>query len=154
MSESEYNIYIVSSQSIEEFAQTIDDTLGIKLLPVSEQKGLHNPTFWVYCFYDNTSPMRVLITDDIYEVTDGDMDFPNYNYRLLVGVHGISAYDEVKMLTPSFARHVFDKLKMLDRYRMMLVRDVDTLIEKHDPAHDPGGDSRPIENGSTADSGS
>jgi hypothetical protein len=130
-----YEIFIDSKQPAEEFAESVGDILGIQFLPVTGEREVFNPEFYLYWFYEESSHMLLSIGTHNF-ITDAELDFPTYHYDLEVGTHGISHDSEKIRLAEIYSRQAFAKLKAARRYRMMLVYDVQILIEKYDPAVD------------------
>ena len=120
---SDLSILIHSSHNnIEEFAQEISKILSITLVRKIQDGEV---------FYEYESPsewMRLWIND--FE-NDMGIPFESYDFVLLLSAWGINGkgYEESSF---QFAKRIFENLKQSENYDLLLVRDVQEVLMRHD----------------------
>ena len=114
------DIFVEADVPIQVFVKEVEMLLGIKLQRISDGED-------VYYEFQN-SP--IIVTVGTHEfVNDRDMNFEDYRYHLSVwGIH-IGDGAAPQKSRDEFACFIFHKLKASQRYRLMLVEDIQMKLE-------------------------
>ena len=118
------DIFVDFPQKIEYLIKELELILALKFELISD--GTDN---W-YEFSNSTITLTVGKHD--FE-NDQDINFEEYPYNLSIRSRNISNEFERKKWCDDFASYVFQKLKSTERYRLMLVDDLQVQLEEFVP---------------------
>ena len=118
------DIFVDFPQEIEYLIKELELILALKFELVSD--GIDN---W-YEFRNSTITLTIGKHD--FE-NDHDIKFEEYPYNLSIRSRNISNEFERKKWCDDFASYVFQKLKSTERYRLMLVDDLQMKLEEFAP---------------------
>ncbi|MEG4960915.1 MULTISPECIES: hypothetical protein [unclassified Microcoleus] len=118
------DIFVDFPQDIEHLIKELEFILALKLELVSD--GIDN---W-YEFRNSTITLTVGKHD--FE-NDKELTFEEYPYNLSIRALNISNELERQKWCDDFASYVFQKLKATERYRLMLVDDLQVQLEEFAP---------------------
>ncbi|CAC5340977.1 MULTISPECIES: hypothetical protein [Planktothrix] len=118
------DIFVDFPQEIEYLIKELELILALKFELVSD--GIDN---W-YEFRNSTITLTIGKHD--FE-NDHDIKFEEYPYNLSIRSRNISNEFERKKWCDDFASYVFQKLKSTERYRLMLVDDLQVQLEEFVP---------------------
>lgn len=114
------DIFVEADVPIQVFVKEVEMLLGIKLQRISDGEE-------VYYEFQN-SP--IIFTVGMHEfVNDRGMNFEDYRYHLSVWGLNIGDGAAPQKSRDEFARFIFQKLKASQRYRLMLVEDIQVKLE-------------------------
>ncbi|MEG4145161.1 hypothetical protein [Microcoleus sp. Pol12B5] len=118
------DIFVDFPQEIEHLIKELEFILALKLELVSD--GIDN---W-YEFRNSTITLTIGKHD--FE-NDKELNFEEYPYNLSIRALNISNELDRKKWRDEFASYVFQKLKTTERYRLMLVDDLQVKLEEFAP---------------------
>ncbi|MEG4334486.1 hypothetical protein QUB40_21470 [Microcoleus sp. AT9_A2] len=118
------DIFVDFPQEIEHLIKELEFILALKLERVSD--GIDH---W-YEFRNSTISLTVGKHD--FE-NDKELNFEEYHYNLSIRAPNISNELDRKKWRDEFASYVFQKLKATERYRLMLVDDLQVKLEEFAP---------------------
>ena len=119
------NVFIDTKEAPDVLAKELATVLQIKLQPVTD-----NP----HIFYRFAGEKKWLTLGDHFLENDRDLNFEDFAYQIEVGAKGIHDWQEREQVRDEFACLIFDQLKNLGKYRLMLVDDVQVKLAEFLPS--------------------
>ncbi|WP_017720732.1 hypothetical protein [Kamptonema formosum] len=126
MSESR-DIFIDSQTGLANQAKEIESLLDIQFQLISDRY----ETWYEY----RNSRISLTLGEHDFE-NDRDMNFEEYRYHLSVRALNLDTEAERKKWRDDFASFVFQKLKATQKYRLMLVEDLQVKLEEFCPVYE------------------
>ncbi len=131
------NIFVACEEPIDVFVRDLERILRIPIQPgVDEQGTLRSkgkPYPYVYDGSDHH--IKLLIGHQMTLMNDDDLDFEDYQYRIYCCSLGNLPFPQSAQISHAFARSIFEQLKATNRYRLMLVEDIQTKLDEFVPTH-------------------
>jgi hypothetical protein len=126
MSESR-DIFIDSQTGMANLAKEIESLLDIQFQLISDR---------YETWYEYRNPRISLTLGEHDFENDRDMNFEQYRYHLSVRALNLDTEAVRKKWRDEFASFVFQKLKATQKYRLMLVEDLQVKLEEFCPVYE------------------
>jgi hypothetical protein len=118
------DIFVGSQIPLEDFVRELESLLEIRLQLVSS-----SGEKW-YEFRDT----HIVLTVGTHEYENSrDIDFEDYRYDIKVRALNIQTEEERKKWRDDFAHHAFEKLKKMNRYRLMMIENLGVKLATYSP---------------------
>jgi hypothetical protein len=108
-------VFVSGRASLNQLAADIGDIIGTKLNKVSDATGIRYTVSGGNYFLD-------LFGDHGFE-NDREMDFESYKYTIHISGARNRKPDEMRLRIKKLAQMIFERLRKLEQYRLMLVED-------------------------------
>ncbi len=118
------DIFVGSDAQLESFVRELESLLGVRMSRVHDDD---EP------FFESRDP-HVIMTVGTHDLeNDRDMNFEDFRYHIAVRAANLGSEEERRRWREEFARLVFEKLKVAEAHRLMLVTDLQRKVETFSP---------------------
>ena len=124
-------VFVASNDLINYFGQELERILNLKFAPVGESPEI---------YYRFTGENWWLEIGTHTFINDRDLDFENFSYLIEIGAYNVRSLEECSAVIEYYARYIFDELRALNKYRLMLTYGVQIKLDEFapiDPSSDP-----------------
>jgi hypothetical protein len=119
------NIFVEAEESFEEFVSRMASLLDLDLKPQRDD----------YDYWYSTANPRFYLDVTQHELeNDEDKLFENYRYQIAIRPFKVVTEEDWEQAVEQIGQPVYDKLKTLDRYPLMMTDDVDVKLDEYEPA--------------------
>jgi hypothetical protein len=133
-------IFVACKDSVSEFIQQIEPVLGFQMTSnEGNVLGLRATRELLYVYSDSKNHYGLSIRRQNYLINDDDLNFEDYDYEIRCYAEEIeNNLSEELRIADEFARIIFNRLKSMNQFRLMLVDDIDEKLDEFYPKSNNG----------------
>jgi len=131
---------VACKDSVSEFIQQIEPVLGFQMTSnEGNVLGLRATRELLYVYSDSKNHYGLSIRRQNYLINDDDLNFEDYDYEIRCYAEEIeNNLSEELRIADEFARIIFNRLKSMNQFRLMLVDDIDEKLDEFYPKSNNG----------------